>query len=119
LLGVGTPKDIIEMVKRGIDMFDCVYPTRNARHGSIFVWTDMDKLEYEAIKISSSRFAMDFSPIATTSKLSELQNYTKAYLHHLFRAKELLAYRLATLNNLEFYLQLMEVLRGKIECGEV
>jgi queuine tRNA-ribosyltransferase len=119
LLGVGTPKDIIEMVKRGIDMFDCVYPTRNARHGSIFVWTDMDKLEYEAIKISSSRFAMDFSPIATTSKLSELQNYTKAYLHHLFRVKELLAYRLATLNNLEFYLQLMEVLRGKIECGEV
>jgi queuine tRNA-ribosyltransferase len=119
LLGVGTPKDIIEMVKRGIDMFDCVYPTRNARHGSIFVWTDMDKLEYETIKISSTRFATDFSPIATTSKLSELQNYTKAYLHHLFRAKELLAYRLATLNNLEFYLQLMEVLRGKIESGEV
>lgn len=119
LLGVGTPKDIIEMVKRGIDMFDCVYPTRNARHGSIFIWTDYDKLEYEAIKISSPRFSLDFSPIQPTSKMEELTGYTKAYLNHLFKAKELLAYRLATLNNLEFYYDLMIKLREKIEQGKL
>lgn len=118
LLGVGTPKDIIEMVKRGIDMFDCVYPTRNARHGSIFVWTDIDKFEYETLKIQASRFITDFEPINKDSAFEELQNYSKAYLHHLFKAGELLAYRLATLNNLEFYYTLMERIRGKIESGE-
>lgn len=118
LLGVGTPKDIIEMVRRGIDMFDCVYPTRNARHGSIFVWTDYDKLEYETLKISSPRFSRDFSPIKPNSKLEELTLYSKAYLNHLFKAKELLAYRLATLNNLEFYYDLMAKLREKIALGE-
>ncbi|MEI6728709.1 MAG: tRNA guanosine(34) transglycosylase Tgt [bacterium] len=118
LLGVGTPKDIIEMVKRGIDMFDCVYPTRNARHGSIFVWTDIDKFEYETLKIQASRFITDFEPINKDSAFEELQNYSKAYLHHLFKAGELLAYRLATLNNLEFYYTLMERIRGKIEIGE-
>lgn len=119
LLGVGTPKDIIEMVKRGIDMFDCVYPTRNARHGSIFIWTDYDKLEYETIKITSPRFTKDFSPIKPDSKLEELTTYSKAYLNHLFKAKELLAYRLATLNNLDFYYDLMIKLRQKIEAGEI
>jgi queuine tRNA-ribosyltransferase len=119
LLGVGTPKDIIEMVKRGIDMFDCVYPTRNARHGSIFVWTDYDKMEYEVLKIQSTRFITDFSVINSSSKLEELQTYSKAYLNHLFKTKELLAYRLATLNNLEFYYDLMIKLRQKIETGEI
>ena len=117
LLGVGTPRDIIEMVKRGIDMFDCVYPTRNARHGSIFVWTDYEKLEYEVLKIQSSRFEMDFSPINKISKFSELKSYKKAYLRHLFKAKELLALRLATLNNLEFYYDLMIQIRRKINEG--
>jgi queuine tRNA-ribosyltransferase len=119
LLGVGTPKDIIEMVKRGIDMFDCVYPTRNARHGSIFVWSDIEKLEYETLKIQASRFTLDFSPINKDSKFEELRNYSKAYLRHLFKAGELLAYRLATLNNLEFYYTLMESIRAKIESGEI
>ena len=118
LLGVGTPKDIIEMVKRGIDMFDCVYPTRNARHGSIFIWTDKKNLQYEMIKIEGKRFETDFSPINSESRLEELKIYSKAYLRHLFRAKELLAYRLATLNNLEFYYDLMEILREKINNDE-
>jgi queuine tRNA-ribosyltransferase len=118
LLGVGTPKDIIEMVKRGIDMFDCVYPTRNARHGSIFVWTDRNRLEYETIKIEGLRFRTDFSAINPNSKIEELTVYSKAYLRHLFRAKELLAMRLATLNNLEFYYDLMETLREKIKNNE-
>jgi queuine tRNA-ribosyltransferase len=118
LLGVGTPKDIIEMVKRGIDMFDCVYPTRNARHGSIFIWTDKQNLKYEMIKIEGKKYETDFSPINKESKLEELRIYSKAYLRHLFRAKELLAYRLATLNNLEFYYDLMEILREKINNNE-
>ena len=118
LLGVGTPKDIIEMVKRGIDMFDCVYPTRNARHGSIFIWIDKQNLQYEMIKIEGKRFETDFSAINSKSRLEELTIYSKAYLRHLFRAKELLAYRLATLNNLEFYYDLMEILRDKINNNE-
>jgi queuine tRNA-ribosyltransferase len=118
LLGVGTPKDIIEMVKRGIDMFDCVYPTRNARHGSIFIWTDKQNLQYEMIKIEGKKYEIDFSPINSESRLEELRIYSKAYLRHLFRAKELLAYRLATLNNLEFYYDLMEILREKINNNE-
>jgi queuine tRNA-ribosyltransferase len=119
LLGVGTPKDIIEMVKRGIDMFDCVYPTRNARHGSIIVWTDKSTLGYETLKIQGTRFEHDFSPINANSKLPELRNYTKAYLRHLFKAGELLGFRLATLQNLEFYYDLMEELRNRIDRGEL
>jgi queuine tRNA-ribosyltransferase len=118
LLGVGTPKDIINMVKCGIDMFDCVYPTRNARHGSLFFWTDKQNLQYETVKMDSKRFENDFTPIYKESRLEELQIYSKAYLRHLFRAKELLAMRLATLNNLEFYYDLMEILREKINNNE-
>jgi queuine tRNA-ribosyltransferase len=118
LLGVGTPKDIISMVKCGIDMFDCVYPTRNARHGSLFFWIDKQNLQYETVKIESKKFENDFTPIYKDSRLEELQIYSKAYLRHLFRAKELLAMRLATLNNLEFYYDLMEILREKINNNE-
>ncbi|MEM1311880.1 MAG: tRNA guanosine(34) transglycosylase Tgt [Patescibacteria group bacterium] len=113
LLGVGTPKDIVEMVARGIDMFDCVYPTRNARHGSLLVKTS--NKSYKKINITSSAFLFDFSPINPNSKLNILKTYSKAYLCHLFRAKELLAYRLATLHNLEFYFDLMDQIRKHIE----
>jgi queuine tRNA-ribosyltransferase len=113
LLGVGTPRDIVEMVARGIDMFDCVYPTRNARHGTLFFEAGEDG--YQAVHINSARFMMDFSPINPDSAFEELRIYSKAYLCHLFRAKELLAFRLATLHNLEFYLNLMKKIRAKIE----
>jgi queuine tRNA-ribosyltransferase len=115
LLGVGTPKDIVQMVARGIDMFDCVYPTRNARHGSLFYW--VDETTYKTIHITNKRFATDFSPINETSSLPQLQNYSKAYLRHLFITKELLAYRLATLHNLEFYYDLIKQIRGRIVDG--
>jgi queuine tRNA-ribosyltransferase len=115
LLGVGTPKDIVQMVARGIDMFDCVYPTRNARHGSIFI--KKDESSYQQVNISSSKYLYDFTPINPTSKFNELRTYTKAYLCHLFRSKELLAYRLATINNLEFYLDLTEEIRNRINQG--
>jgi queuine tRNA-ribosyltransferase len=118
LLGVGTPKDIVEMTKRGIDMFDCVYPTRNARHGSIFEWTDKNRFEYQTLKISSQKFTKNFEAINPNSKFSELKEYSKAYLCHLFRAKEILAFRLATLNNLEFYYELMQEIRDQISAGK-
>lgn len=115
LLGVGTPRDIVRMVACGIDMFDCVYPTRNARHGSLIM--ELDESHYEIVQISSRRYIYDFQPINSTSVFPELRTYTKAYLCHLFRAKELLAYRLATLQNLEFYYNLMAQIRRRIKDG--
>jgi queuine tRNA-ribosyltransferase len=112
LLGVGTPKDIVQMVARGIDMFDCVMPTRNARHGSLFMKAGEDG--YQTIRILKNEFATDFSPINPYSKFSELRTYSKAYLRHLFVAHELLAFRLATLNNLEYYLDLTANIRQRI-----
>jgi queuine tRNA-ribosyltransferase len=112
LLGVGTPKDIVQMVARGIDMFDCVYPTRNARHGSLFFW--LDETTYETVHITNKRFQKDFSPINPDSSIPQLREYSKAYLRHLFVTKELLAFRLATLHNLEFYYNLMEEIRTRI-----
>ncbi|MGL4759180.1 MAG: tRNA guanosine(34) transglycosylase Tgt, partial [Patescibacteria group bacterium] len=116
LLGVGTPIDIVNMVAAGIDMFDCVYPTRNARHGSIFI--HHNKTEYSAVQITSVKYLMDKTPINPTSRFEELRTYSKGYLCHLFRSKELLAYRLATLNNLEYYLDLMENIREAINKDE-
>jgi queuine tRNA-ribosyltransferase len=113
LLGVGTPKDIVQMVARGIDMFDCVYPTRNARHGTLFFKAGENSYTQEHIK--NRKFEFDFEPINRDSKIFELRTYTKAYLHHLFRSEELLASRLATLHNLEFYLNLMAKIRNSIE----
>ncbi len=113
LLGVGTPKDLVQMTARGIDMFDCVYPTRNARHGSLIY--GLDGHTYTTTRILSEKYRLDFSPINPNSKFPELRTYSKAYLRHLFKTKELLAYRLATLHNLEFYLDLMTKIRDKIK----
>jgi queuine tRNA-ribosyltransferase len=115
LLGVGTPKDIVQMVARGIDMFDCVYPTRNARHGNVFFEAGDDA--YLSERIAKEQYKFDFSPINIHSRIPELRLYSKSYLRHLFVAKELLAYRLATLNNLEFYLNLTTKIRTKILDG--
>lgn len=112
LLGVGKPKDLVQMVARGIDMFDCVYPTRNARHGSLLY--KLDETTYTTERIVGSKFKFDFSAINPNSKLVELRTYSKAYLRHLFVTKELLGMRLATLHNLEFYLELMQNVRTKI-----
>lgn len=113
LLGVGTPEDIVQMVARGIDMFDCVYPTRNARHGNLFF--EVGDIGYQAIHIDAAKYQNDLSPINPQSRFFELRVYSKGYLCHLFRAGELLAYRLATLHNLEFYANLMAKIRFKIQ----
>ncbi len=124
MMGVGYPEQIVEAVKKGIDMFDCVIPTREARHGKLYFFSNQDndslkKGFYKTIPIYSSKFAKDFSPINRASNVSELRVLTKAYLNHLFRTKEPLAIRLATLNNVEFYLNLMRKIRRNISKGKI
>jgi queuine tRNA-ribosyltransferase len=127
LMGAGYPEQIVESVKRGIDMFDCVIPTREARHGRLYyfiesrkptVWLSATTFRgnhfYKTINIKARRFTKDLSPINPNSKIPELQQYSKAYLRHLFNVGEPLALRLATLNNLEFYLELMRKIRKGI-----
>ncbi|MBU4056652.1 tRNA-guanine transglycosylase, partial [Patescibacteria group bacterium] len=120
LMGVGYPEQIVEAVKRGIDMFDCVIPTRNARHGELFVFNPRasnifkSKNFYSAIHITNKKFTVDFSPIDKTCDCYTCQNYTRAYLRHLFITKENLGLRLATIHNLKFYLDLMKKIREDI-----
>ena len=109
LMGIGYPEQIIESVKQGIDMFDCVIPTRHARHGELFVWENGFK--YEIIRIGKSRYATDFSLLN--------KNYSKAYLHHLYKSGESLYQRLATIHNLKFYMDLMAKIRQGIKKGKI
>jgi queuine tRNA-ribosyltransferase len=118
-LGIGLPEDIVRCVAMGWDMFDCVIPTREGRHGRLFYQTKKISLDkptkfYETINISNSKFSKDFSPINKKSKLPELRNNSKAYLYHLFKIKEPLGQRLASLNNLEFYTRMMDEIRENI-----
>ena len=112
LMGVGRPQDIIASVLHGVDMFDCVMPTRNARNGYYFTSRGV-------LKIRNSRFAMDTRPIDEACSCYTCQNYTRSYLKHLDRCKEMLGPHLATVHNLHFYQQLMAGLRNAIESGEL
>jgi queuine tRNA-ribosyltransferase len=107
LMGVGTPEDLIENIDRGVDMFDCVMPTRNARNGTIFT-------SFGKINIKSQIFKLDDTPIDSSCSCYTCKTYSKAYLCHLFRAKELTYYRLASIHNLHYYLELMREARGAI-----
>ncbi len=107
LMGVGTPENIVESVSLGVDMFDCVLPTRNARNGSLFTSEGM-------LKIKNARFKRDFSPLDPNCKCYTCRNFTRAYLRHLFMANEILAHRLHTLHNLHFYLSLMRGIQRSI-----
>jgi len=122
LMGVGKPENIVEAVKRGIDMFDCVIPTREARHGRLYIWKNSNLSSgkfYQTINISNEKFKTDKSPINKDSKIPALRNYSKAYLAHLYKTQEPLALKLATLNNVEFYLNLMREIRRQIEKGKL
>jgi len=124
-LGVGMPEDIVRCVKMGWDIFDCVIPTREGRHGRLFLWRENYKSQisdlkfsrgrvpkfYKTINIVNSKFANDLSPINENSKIKELREHSKAYLHHLFKLKEPLGQRLAAMNNLEFYFDLMRAFK--------
>jgi len=108
LMGVGTPSDLVEGVWRGIDMFDCVMPTRNARNGSLF--TSRGKLT-----IKNSRYRDDPRPLDEECTCYTCRNYSRAYLSHLFHAREILSYHLNTIHNLHYYLNLMADIRKALE----
>lgn len=108
LMGVGKPQDILEAVERGIDMFDCVLPTRNARHGHLFTSQGIVRIKNEAFK-------EDFNPLDPECNCYTCKNYTKAYLRHLYIAGEPLSLRLNTLHNVAFYLNLMKNIRKAID----
>ena len=111
LMGVGTPGNIIEGVWRGVDFFDCVMPARNGRHGHLFTWEGI-------INISNEKYLKDEQPIDPKCDCPICRRYSKAYLRHLFKAKEMLAMRLAVMHNLYFYNRLLEKIRESLEKGE-
>lgn len=110
LMGVGTPENILESVERGVDFFDCVMPARNGRHGHIFT-------ERGKININNKRFELDDKPLDEDCQCPTCRNYTRGYIRHLFKAKEILALRLCVLHNLYFYNKLMEDIRSAIDEG--
>lgn len=110
LMGVGTPGNIIEGVSRGIDLFDCVMPSRNARHGHLFTWNGI-------INMNNAKYATDDSPIDIQCNCPTCQKFSRAYLHHLFKAKEVLAMRLAVTHNLYFYNNLLKRIREELADG--
>ena len=110
LMGVGTPSDILGAVKRGIDMFDCVLPTRSGRTGLAFTWNGR-------VNIRNSRFKYDKSPLDKNCKKFDLNKYSKNYLNHLFNTNEILGSMLLTLHNINFYQELMQSIRYNIKKG--
>ncbi len=107
LMGVGTPEDIIENIERGVDMFDCVMPTRNARNGTLFT-------SFGRVNIKKAIYKEDETPIDEQCDCYTCQNFTKAYLNHLFRAGEITYFRLASLHNIRYYLNLVKQAREAI-----
>ena len=111
LMGVGTPQNIVEAVYRGVDFFDCVMPSRNARHGNLFTWEGK-------INIVNEKYAEDARPISKSCSCPACKNYSRSYIRHLFKAKEALGMRLAVLHNLYFYNDLMQKIRDALDEGK-
>jgi queuine tRNA-ribosyltransferase len=112
LMGVGTPEDIVDAVLLGVDMFDCVMPTRNARNGWLFT-------RHGTVKIRNAQYRSDMAPLDEQCSCYTCRNFTRAYLHHLYRAGEILGARLNTIHNLHYYQELMQGLRQAIEFGRL
>ncbi|MEG2673391.1 MAG: tRNA guanosine(34) transglycosylase Tgt, partial [Ruthenibacterium sp.] len=110
LMGVGTPGNILESVRRGVDLFDCVMPSRNARHGHLNTW-------HGILNIKNAKYALDESPIDDDCDCDCCKNFSRAYLRHLFKADEMLGMRLAVMHNLHFYNTLMEKIRAALDAG--
>ena len=108
LMGVGTPGNILEAVRRGVDIFDCVMPSRNARHGHLNTWNGV-------INIKNAKYQLDTEPIDPECDCPVCRTYSKAYIRHLFKADEMLAMRLAVMHNLYFYNNLMEKIRESLD----
>lgn len=111
LMGVGTPINILEGIDRGVDMFDCVMPTRNGRNGQLFTWEGV-------INIRNKKWEDDFSPIDPEGEAFVDTTYSKAYLHHLTKCQEMLAAQIASLHNIAFYLRLVTKARERIIAGD-
>jgi queuine tRNA-ribosyltransferase len=107
LMGVGTPEDLVNCISNGVDMFDCVIPTRNGRNGQLFT-------RFGKMNIKNAKYKNDLSPIDETNKCEISQKYSKAYLHHLFNTKEILGCRIATQHNLFFYKNLIQEVHAAI-----
>ena len=110
LMGVGTPSNIIEAVARGVDFFDCVMPARNARHAKLFTWSGTRNMK-------NAKYALDTRPIDEECDCPVCRRYSRAYIHHLFKAEEMLAMRLAVMHNLYFYNKLAERIREALDEG--
>lgn len=118
LLGVGTPEQVVQGVALGCDSFDCVIPTREARHGKLYINLKPGEGEgYITINIDNEKFKEDFTPVDNTCNCYACTNFTRAYIRHLFMSKEPLGIRLATMHNLRFYLNLMARIRESIEAA--
>lgn len=111
LMGVGTPANILEGVERGIDFFDCVYPTRNGRHGHLYT-------KYGKINLFNAKYELDDRPIEEGCGCPTCRRYTRAYIRHLLKAKEMLGMRLCVLHNLYFYNKMMQEIRDALDRGE-
>lgn len=110
LMGVGRPENILESIARGVDMFDCVMPTRNARNANVFTWNG-------TLSMRNSKYKDDFRPLDENCQCYTCRNFTRAYIRHLFVAEEILALELASIHNLYFYLELVQLARTKIIDG--
>jgi len=110
LMGMGTPEDLVEAVAAGIDLFDCVLPTRNARNGWLFT-------RHGDVKIRNARHRDDTQPLDADCACYACRTFTRAYLYHLQKSNEILGARLNTLHNLHYYQELMSEMRGAIEAG--
>ncbi len=111
LMGVGRPENLLEAISLGVDMFDCVMPTRNARNANVFTWNG-------TLSMRNAKYKDDFQPLDENCECYTCRNFTRAYIRHLFIAEEILALELASIHNLYFYLKLMSIAREKIKIGK-
>lgn len=111
LMGVGRPENLLEAISLGVDMFDCVMPTRNARNANVFTWNG-------TLSMRNAKYKDDFQPLDKNCECYTCRNFTRAYIRHLFIAEEILALELASIHNLYFYLELMATAREKIKTGK-
>ena len=111
LMGVGTPEDLVEGVAAGVDMFDCVMPTRNARNGHMFT-------RFGDLKIRNARYKSEDAPVDATCSFYTCQNFSRAYMHHLDRCGEMLGPMLSSIHNLHYYLNLMQEVRDALDAGK-
>jgi queuine tRNA-ribosyltransferase len=110
LMGVGTPEDLVEGVGRGVDMFDCVMPTRNARNGHLFT-------RFGDLRLRNARYKTDEAPVDATCACPTCTGFSRAYLHHLDRCNEMLGPMLASVHNLHYYVNLMREVREALDAG--